>query len=87
MKEEIKCFLVSMGIGFAIGAIVTAKNKNVAKTAIKAEEMIMEKMEQAKEGIENLKEKLQENLETKELEKDLAKDTIVKKKQSKTNKK
>lgn len=69
MKDEIKCFLFSMGLGFAIGAMVTAKNKKVAQTAIKAEEMVMEKLEQAKEGLGTIKEKIQEKIEESEEEK------------------
>jgi len=66
MKDEIKCILFSMGLGFAIGAIITAKNKKVAQTAIKAEEMVMEKLEQAKDGLGTIKEKLQEKIEDSE---------------------
>ena len=48
MKESIKCCLISMGIGLGIGMYIGATNKKVQQLTRKAEDMVQEKIEDAK---------------------------------------
>ena len=61
--EDIKCFLITMGVGFALGAIVASTNKKVSDIAKKAQTVAMEKLEMAKEGVANIKEKIEDKIE------------------------
>ena len=63
MKDSIKCCLISMGIGFALGAIITANNKKASSAVKEAQAMAMEKLEMAKEGISTVKEKIADGVE------------------------
>ncbi len=62
MKDFFRCCLVSMGLGFAVGAVITASNKNVQEAAKQAKTMAMEKIEMAKDGFETVKEKVEESI-------------------------
>ena len=48
MKE----FLIGLGIGFAIGAIMAKSNKDVAKMAEKSKQMVEDTVSKGKEMIE-----------------------------------
>ena len=48
MKE----FLVGMGIGFMVGAIMVKSNKDLSKAVDKSKQMVEEKVEQGKDFIE-----------------------------------
>jgi len=63
MKDSIKCCIVSMGIGFVLGAVITANNKKAMNAVKGAQDMAIEKIEMAKEGLETLKEKMEEKIE------------------------
>ena len=60
--DDIKCLLVSMGIGFCIGAMVTASNKKVQDIAKQAKQMAEEKYEMIKDGVNTAKEKIEEKI-------------------------
>jgi len=82
--EDIKCFLITMGIGFAVGAMVASSNKKVSDVAKKAQIMAMDKLEMAKEGFNNIKEKIQNKIEENEEEsQDIEVDLNKNKKQTK----
>ena len=86
MKECFKCCLISMGIGFVVGAMVAANNKKVSNAMKEAKMMAMEKLDEAKESIETVKEKITEKIEDvkdSQQEKDMDKD-LKKSNQSKT---
>ena len=68
--EDIKCFLLTMGVGFVIGAMVASSNKKVADIAKKTQNFAMDKIEKAKEGFDNVKEKIEEKMEEANTEKD-----------------
>ena len=53
-----KDFLIGMGIGFAVGAIMCKTNKPVADAVQKGKKLVEEKVEEGKDLIQ---EKLQEN--------------------------
>ena len=61
--DDIKNLLVAMGVGFLVGAMVTASNKKVQEIAKQAKEMAEEKCEMIKDGIASAKEKIQESKE------------------------
>ena len=48
MKE----FLIGMGIGFMVGAVMVKSNKDISKAVEKGKDMVEEKIEQGKEFIE-----------------------------------
>ena len=48
MKE----FLIGMGIGFMVGAIMVKSNKDLSKAVEKGKDMVEEKIEQGKDFIE-----------------------------------
>jgi len=82
--EDIKCFLITMGIGFAVGAMVASSNKKVSDVAKKAQIMAMDKLEMAKEGFNNIKEKIQNKIkENEEESQDIEVDLNKNKKQTK----
>ena len=84
MKEDLKCCLISMGIGFVVGAMVASNNKKVSNAMKEAKMVAMEKLEEAKEGIEKMKDKIEEKIEeSKEEEKTSQKSTQSKSKASK----
>ncbi len=58
MKDTIKCCIVSMGIGFLAGAVLTACNKKFQNNIKDAKNTAMEKLEEAKEGIDKIKEQM-----------------------------
>lgn len=60
--EDIKCLLVSMGIGFCVGAMVTASNKKVQDIAKQAKQMAEEKYEMIKDGVNTAKEKIEDKI-------------------------
>lgn len=60
MKESMKCCLISMGIGFVVGSIVTANNRKILKAMRDAKTFAEDKIEDAKDGLEMLKEKMEE---------------------------
>ena len=74
--NEIKGILLTMGVGFALGAYVASTNRKVAEFTKKAKEMAMEKLEVAKDGVEKIKEKIEdkieENKEQNQIETDLS---------------
>ena len=86
MKETLKCCLISMGIGFALGALVAANNKKVSSAMKEAKVMAMEKLEEAKEGLNKVKETISEKIEEAQVEKEenLAQVSKKKSSQSKT---
>lgn len=61
--EDIKCFLITMGVGFALGAMAASTNKKVSDVAKKAQNVAMEKIDMAKESFVNLKENIQEKIQ------------------------
>ena len=63
--DNIKNFLITMGVGFAIGAMVTASNKKVMEVAKQAKQMAEEKCEMIKDGVVSAMEKIEENKEEK----------------------
>jgi len=65
---DLKCFLITMGIGFAVGAMVASTNKKVSDVAKQASQVAMEKVEQAKEGLTKIKDKIEENIEAEKIE-------------------
>lgn len=65
MLEDFKCFLLSVGIGFALGAVITANNKKFQMQTKDAENFAMEKFEMAKEGIEKLKKNINKSQNSK----------------------
>ena len=48
MKE----FLIGMGIGFMVGAVMVKSNKDLSKAVEKGKDMVEQKLEQGKEFIE-----------------------------------
>lgn len=48
MKE----FLIGMGIGFMVGAVMVKSNKDLSKAVEKGKDMVEEKIEQGKDFIE-----------------------------------
>ena len=84
MKEDLKCCLISMGIGFVVGALVASNNKKVSSAMKEAKTMAVEKLEDAKESIEKMKEKIEDKMEeSKEEEKTSQKNNQSKSKASK----
>ena len=65
MKDCIKCCMFSLGVGFVMGAMITANNKKLAMSMRDVKNMAMEKIEEAKEGIEKIKENIVESVEEK----------------------
>ena len=65
MKETMKCCLISMGIGVVVGAMIASNNKKVSSAMKEAKTVAMEKLEEAKEGIEKMKEKIEDKIEEK----------------------
>ena len=63
--DNIKNFLITMGVGFAIGAMVTASNKKVMEVAKQSKQMAEEKCEMIKDGVVSAMEKIEENKEEK----------------------
>ena len=61
--NDIKCLLVSMGIGFVVGSMVTASNKKVQDIMKQAKQMAEEKYDIIKEGVVSAKEKIEEKME------------------------
>ena len=61
--NDIKCLLVSMGIGFVVGAMVTASNKKVQETMKQAKQIAEEKYEVIKDGVLSAKEKIEEKMQ------------------------
>ena len=47
-----KDFLIGMGIGFVVGAIMVKSNKDLSKAVEKGKQVVEEKVEQGKEFIE-----------------------------------
>jgi len=47
-----KDFLIGMGIGFMIGAVMVKSNKDLSKAVEKGKQVVEEKVEQGKEFIE-----------------------------------
>lgn len=47
-----KDFLIGMGIGFAVGAIMVKSNKDLSKAVEKGKQMVEEKIEMGKDLIE-----------------------------------
>ena len=66
--NEIKSFLITMGIGFVVGAVVTASNRKVLEVAKQAKQMADEKCELIKEGFNSAKEKIEDKMEEKKEE-------------------
>ena len=48
-----KDFLIGLGLGFAVGAIMVKSNKDVAKVAEKSKQMVEDSISKGKELIEN----------------------------------
>lgn len=48
-----KDFLIGLGIGFAVGAIMTKSNKDVAKMAEKSKQVLEDTISKSKEAIED----------------------------------
>ena len=48
MKE----FLIGMGIGFMVGAVMVKSNKDLSKAVEKGKDMVEEKIEQGKDFVE-----------------------------------
>lgn len=83
--EGFKCFLITMGIGFALGAVVASSNKKVADIAKQAKQMAEEKFDMVKEGAMAIKEKIDEKIEEKkdQSEEDSLNESTKNKKQTK----
>ena len=47
-----KDFLIGMGIGFVVGAVMVKSNKDLSKAVEKGKQMVEEKIEMGKEVIE-----------------------------------
>ena len=47
-----KDFLIGMGIGFAVGAIMVKSNKDLSKAIDKSKQMVEDKVEKGKEFVE-----------------------------------
>jgi uncharacterized membrane protein YgaE (UPF0421/DUF939 family) len=52
MGGNMKDFLIGMGIGFMIGAVMVKSNKDLSKAVEKGKQMVEEKVEQGKDFIE-----------------------------------
>ena len=52
MGGNMKDFLIGMGIGFMVGAIMVKSNKDLSKAVEKGKQMVEDKVEQGKEFIE-----------------------------------
>jgi len=48
-----KDFLIGMGIGFMVGAIMVKSNKDLSKAVDKGKQMVEEKVEVVKDAIED----------------------------------
>ena len=70
MKDTIKCCIISMGIGFAVGALVAASNKKFQNNIKQAKTMAMEKLDEAKEEITKIKENMSKTNEAEAQESD-----------------
>ena len=60
MGDTLKGLIISMGIGFVVGAVVTASNKKFQATVKEAGEMAQEKIDMAKKGIEKLQKSMEQ---------------------------
>ena len=47
-----KDFLIGMGLGFMVGAIMVKSNKDLSKTVDKTKQMVEEKIEMGKDFVE-----------------------------------
>ncbi len=47
-----KDFLIGMGIGFVVGAVMVKSNKDLSKTIEKGKQMVEDKVEMVKDAIE-----------------------------------
>ena len=63
MKDTIKCCIISMGVGFVLGAMVSANNKKFSSVVKQAKGVAMEKIEEAKESLNEAKEMVVEKIE------------------------
>ena len=52
-----KDFLIGMGIGFVVGAVMVKSNKDLSKTVEKGKQMVEEKVEMVKDAISENKPK------------------------------
>ena len=52
MGGNMKEFLIGMGIGFMVGAVMVKSNKDLSKAVEKGKDMVEEKIEQGKDFIE-----------------------------------
>ena len=52
MGGNMKEFLIGMGIGFMVGAVMVKSNKDLSKAVEKGKQMVEEKIEEGKEFIE-----------------------------------
>jgi len=63
MKEDIKCCLFALGLGFVMGAIVVANSKKAQNVAKEVQTTAVDKIEDAKEGLTKIKEKIQDQIQ------------------------
>ena len=54
-----KDFLIGMGIGFVVGAVMVKSNKELSKTVEKSKQMVEDKVEMVKDAISDAKPKKQ----------------------------
>ena len=54
-----KDFLIGMGIGFMVGAVMVKSNKDLSKTVEKSKQMVEDKVEMVKDVISDSKPKKQ----------------------------
>ena len=52
MGGNMKEFLIGMGIGFMVGAVMVKSNKDLSKAVEKGKDMVEEKIEQGKDFVE-----------------------------------
>ena len=53
MGGSMKDFLIGLGLGFAVGAIMVKNNKEVAKMAEKSKQMVEDTVSKGKDLVEN----------------------------------
>ncbi len=70
MSDCLKCSLISLGIGMAAGIYVATTNKKVQKFVKDTQDIIVEKLDMAKQGVSDMKEKYMQESEDQEQKKE-----------------
>ncbi len=73
MLDELKCAVLSLGVGMIVGAVLTANNKKL-QTAVKdAQNLAEEKIEKAKDGLEKISQEMNKSKQSKTSKKNATK--------------